>query len=87
MENIENNKLNPQVQHEFLSAKCFVCDEFVDFSSDVELNSFEVHLLRQHKVIIPKFNEWNTLQQFVFSIETFHKLINSDRCSSFLMKR
>lgn len=70
---------------------CFLCKHQIQFDDPedftVEFASFEVHLVSSHKVIIPKFANWEEFSRFYSSIESLEQLQQSDRCSPFIMSR
>ena len=70
---------------------CFICHQefLIDYvgTSFNDLNSFEKHLLKQHHVLIPKFNTIGDLLIFCSQIKCFKRLQLDGRCFDFLMNR
>lgn len=74
--------------------RCFVCHHDLQLLPEDEgttterLSLLEVHLVNEHKVIIPKFADWNDFFSFYRTMETdFGDLQLNDRCSPFVMSR
>ena len=72
------------------NANCFICDRLIENSlfdeREKELNSFEEHLLYEHDVVIPRFDNYCDFQEYLKSLEHFQD-INKDRISTFTMSR
>ena len=83
MEN-KDNKNNEQII-------CFICKETISIENvdnfESEMNTFVNHLIFVHKVLIPKFKNWDDFSHYYSSIESLHKAQYNDRCSPLILTR
>ena len=70
---------------------CFICkkkygfDQLQDMVHDISV--YENHLLKEHHIITPKFNDFNEIHQFSVELNSFDELNLNDRCSKFIMNK
>lgn len=80
-----------EAEEECPQVPCFVCHHDLQLLQETEgerLNLLEVHLVNEHKVIIPKFAHWNDFLAFYRTMDKdFGDLNLNDRCSPFVMSR
>lgn len=71
--------------------KCFICKEdfAFDLREDFETHSdtYVNHLLREHRILIPKFADFESLLIFCSDLNDFDKIDLNDRCSKFTMNK